>query len=142
MFDVNAIREQLNELAFEDGRRVLSLGVVSELFPDAAPAHVEIELASLAERLKKRDLILERRPDQPQELYVVQKLKYRDTDLTWLAKGMEWVSKITTVALEMVVPAVIGSWLDQHLETSFLGVLGLVVGVPLGIWHLVKMTKN
>jgi len=86
--------------------------------------------------------MLERRRDQPQELYVVQKLKYRDTDLTWLAKGMEWVSKITTVALEMVVPAVIGAWLDQHFETSFLGVLGLVVGVPLGIWHLVKMTKN
>ena len=43
MFDVNAIREQLNELAFEDGRRVLSLGVVSELLPDAAPAEVEIE---------------------------------------------------------------------------------------------------
>ena len=130
------------ELAFEDGRRVLSLGVVSELLPDAAPAEVEIELANLAERLTRQDLMLERRRDQPEELYVVQKLKYRDTDLTWLAKGMEWVSKITTVALEMVVPAVIGAWLDQHFETSFLGVLGLVVGVPLGIWHLVKMTKN
>jgi hypothetical protein len=85
---------------------------------------------------------LERGREEPEELFAVQALKYRAIDLTWIANGIQWVAKITTVALEMFVPAVIGTWLDQKLGTHFLGVLGLVVGVPLGIWHLMKMTKR
>lgn len=142
MVEIGLIRERLNELAFEDGKRAVSLGIVAELFPQRSPAEIEIELARLAEQLSKHDLSLERGREEPEELYAVQALKYRAADLTWLAKGFEWVSKITTVALEMVVPAVIGTWLDQKFETRFLGVLGLVVGVPLAIWHLVKMTKS
>jgi hypothetical protein len=142
MVEIGLIREQLNELAFEDGKRAVSLGIVAELFPQESPAEIELELARLAEQLSKHDLSLERGQEEPEELYAVQALKYRAADLTWMAKGLEWVSKITTVALEMVVPAVIGRWLDQEFGTRFLGVLGLVVGVPLAIWHLVKMTKR
>lgn len=142
MFDIGTIREQLNERAFESGSRAVCLGAVSELFPDNSPIEVEVELQRLGEQLGNRDLILERGREEPEKLYVVQKLKCREIDLTWMANGMQWVAKITTVALEMVVPGVIGMWLDQRLETQFLGLLGIILGVPLGIWHLMKMTKR
>lgn len=54
---------------------------------------------------------------------------------------MEWVSKITTVALEMVLPGIGGMWLDAKFGTSFVGMLGFVLGLVVGIWHLVQMTK-
>lgn len=60
---------------------------------------------------------------------------------TPMALAMEWVAKITTVALEMFLPAVAGSWLDRQWQTSFLGPVGLVLGVVVGIWHLIQMTK-
>lgn len=142
MFEIGTIREQLNEVAFKDGKRAVSLGFVSELFPEKPAAEVEIEIRRLEEQLSRHDLILERDGGDQKELYAAQTLKYRAIDLTWIAKGIQWVSKITTVALEMVVPALIGMWLDQKLGTLFLGLLGIILGVPLGIWHLMKMTKR
>lgn len=142
MIEIGTIRAQLNELAFQDGKRAVSLGFVAELFPDKSPAEVTTEIERLEAQLRKQELILERGREEPEELFAVQALKYRAIDLTWIANGIQWVAKITTVALEMFVPAVIGTWLDQKLGTHFLGVLGLVVGVPLGIWHLMKMTKR
>ncbi len=59
-----------------------------------------------------------------------------------MAEGMKWVSKITTVALEMVLPGLAGLWLDSQLETRFLALLGFALGVPLGMWHLIAMTRN
>ena len=58
-----------------------------------------------------------------------------------LASAMEWVAKITTVALEMVVPAVGGGYLDRWLGTNYWALVGLVLGVVLGMWHLLQMTK-
>ena len=141
MFEIGTIRAQLNELAFHDGKRRVLLGNIAELFPHRSPAEVETALERLAEQLSEHDLALERGRDESEELYVVQTLKYRAIDFTWMANGMQWVAKITTVGLEMVVPTVIGMWLDQKLQTQYLGLLGIILGVPLGIWHLVKMTK-
>ena len=56
--------------------------------------------------------------------------------------AMGWVAKITTVALEMVLPAAAGAWADDRWGTSYLALLGLAVGVTVGIWHLVQMTKG
>jgi len=58
-----------------------------------------------------------------------------------LALAMEWVSKITTVALEMVLPAVGGGYLDQRLGTKYWTLIGLVLGFVVGMWHLLVMTK-
>jgi hypothetical protein len=142
MFEIGRIREQLNGLAFHDGKRTVSLGVVAELFPEKPASEVEIEIRRLEEQLSRHDLILRRGHEEPEELYAVQTLKYRAIDLTWMATGIQWVAKITTVALEMVVPAVVGIWLDQKLHTHFLGLIGIGFSVPLGIWHLVRMTKR
>lgn len=46
-----------------------------------------------------------------------------------LALGLDWSSRVTTVALEMVVPALLGYWADQKLGTF---VLFLIVGTSFG----------
>jgi hypothetical protein len=59
-----------------------------------------------------------------------------------MALAMEWVSKITTVALEMVLPGFFGQWLDGKWGTGFLGPAGFALGVVVGLWHLLRMTKT
>jgi F0F1-type ATP synthase assembly protein I len=58
-----------------------------------------------------------------------------------LALAMEWVSKITVVALEMVLPAVGGGYLDQRLGTKYWTLVGVVFGFLVGMWHLLQMTQ-
>lgn len=59
-----------------------------------------------------------------------------------LAEALEWSSRITTVALEMVVPAVLGWWVDQKLGTVVVFVvLGAAVGMTTAIVHLLRMTS-
>lgn len=58
------------------------------------------------------------------------------------AAAIEWVAKITTVALEMALPAVGGSFLDQRFGTKYWTLIGLVLGVTFGLWHLLQMTKS
>ena len=58
------------------------------------------------------------------------------------AIAMQWVSRITTVALEMVLPGLAGLWLDGRWGTSpLLGLVGFGLGMTLGIYHLVQMTR-
>ena len=59
-----------------------------------------------------------------------------------MASAMEWVAKITTVSLEMVLPGVGGHYLDMWLGTRFLSLLGFVMGMAVGILHLVQMTRR
>lgn len=57
------------------------------------------------------------------------------------AAAMEWVAKITTVGMEMVLPAVAGNYLDKYLQTGYWVVVGVVLGGVLGFWHLMRMTR-
>ena len=58
------------------------------------------------------------------------------------ALAMEWVSRITTIVIEMVLPAVIGYWIDQRLGTKVVFfTLGVVLGFTGGIWQLIKLKK-
>lgn len=52
---------------------------------------------------------------------------------------MEWVSRLITVALEMVLPGVLGNWLDKRWGTSFLALVGFALGMVTGVWHLLLM---
>jgi hypothetical protein len=56
------------------------------------------------------------------------------------AQAFEWVAKITTVALEMVLPGLAGQWLDDRWGTRFLVLVGFVFGLVGGVWHLLWMT--
>ena len=57
-----------------------------------------------------------------------------------MALANVWLSRITTVVLEMLLPGLAGHWLDQRWGTNFLILVGLVFGLTLGIWHLLVMT--
>jgi len=55
---------------------------------------------------------------------------------------MAWSSRITTISLEMVLPAVFGHWLDRQLGSWFVFVtLGAIAGMTVGLLHLMQMTK-
>ncbi len=140
LFDIFAIRDQLNEVAFEGGKRECCIGKRAELFADLDAEAAARELENLESLLRSNDLSLEVRADKA--LFVVQQLKTREVDPKSMARAIQAVSNITTVALEMVVPIVIGMWLDKKLDTQFLGIVGIMLGVPLGIWHLIKLTRT
>jgi F0F1-type ATP synthase assembly protein I len=55
---------------------------------------------------------------------------------------MEWVSQITTVVAEMVLPGLAGQWLDRRWGTKVLGLIGFGLGLTVGIWHLLAMTRS
>jgi hypothetical protein len=59
-----------------------------------------------------------------------------------LALAMEWVAKITTVGLEMVLPAIGGAYLDKRLGTTYWTLVGVAVGMVGGMWHLLQMTRK
>jgi len=139
--DLSVVRERLNELPFARGTRRLHIGLISDHFSDHTPDEVTRELKQLREQLADHDLTLEHASDVPDQLIVVQQLKHRPGDPDAIARGMQWVARITTVSLEMVIPAVIGGWLDNRFGTNMLALTGLLIGVPLGVWHLIKMTK-
>lgn len=58
-----------------------------------------------------------------------------------MAAAMEWVARITTVALEMVLPGIAGQWLDGRWGTAWLGPAGFVFGLIAGMVHLLTMTR-
>ena len=54
----------------------------------------------------------------------------------------QWVARITTLALVMVVPGVIGYWVDGWLGTKALvTLLGFALGGSYALWQLLKMTQ-
>lgn len=60
-----------------------------------------------------------------------------------LTVAMEWSSRLTTIALEMVLPGLLGYWVDQKLGTGILLlVLGVAVGFAAGLWSLIKLTRK
>jgi F0F1-type ATP synthase assembly protein I len=61
-------------------------------------------------------------------------------DLHPFALAMEWVAKITTVGLEMALPAIGGAYLDRRLGTSYWALVGVVLGFVCGMVHLLQMT--
>ena len=59
-----------------------------------------------------------------------------------MAVAMQWVSRITTVSLEMSLPAGLGYWLDRKFQTEpWLVVCGAVIGFTVGLTHLLQIVK-
>lgn len=57
-----------------------------------------------------------------------------------LAVALEWVSRITAVALAMVLPGLLGYWLDTKFGTRFLAPAGFLFGIVGGMWSLLILT--
>jgi hypothetical protein len=53
----------------------------------------------------------------------------------------QWVGRILAVVAEMVVPGLVGRYLDDRWGTSFLTLAGFGLGLTVGIYHLVVMTR-
>jgi len=53
-----------------------------------------------------------------------------------MAEALQWVSRITTVALMMLLPILGGRKLDEMRGTGYWGSIGLVLGLLLGAWQL------
>lgn len=59
-----------------------------------------------------------------------------------MALASEWIGRIFTVVLEMVVPLLLGVKLDEWLDVKYFMVVGLVLGFVLGMSHLLLMTRS
>ncbi|MFH1299846.1 MAG: AtpZ/AtpI family protein [Planctomycetota bacterium] len=60
-----------------------------------------------------------------------------------LVEAHQWVSRLTTVGLEMSLPAFLGHWLDKKWGTTpWLTAIGAVLGFILGMIHLLRMAKE
>lgn len=64
-------------------------------------------------------------------------------DRSAMAKAMQWVSRILTVSLEMVLPGIAGVLADQYLGTLIVFTLiGFALGFTAAGWHLAAMTRQ
>ena len=60
-----------------------------------------------------------------------------------MAVAMEWSARITTIGLEMALPAGGGYWLDGRMGTSPLfTALGGILGLVLGMLQLLQMARQ
>ena len=60
-----------------------------------------------------------------------------------VAVALEWSSTVITLCMAMVVPGLIGYWLDGWLGTGFVFLLlGMAIGVPVGIWMLIRVVQS
>ena len=141
LLEIDHIREELNGLPFREGKREVYVGSISEMLEEESEQAIAGHLRQFEQELRSQTLILTRHEDDRDALFVVQELRALAPDFSRTAEAMSWVSKITAVALEMVLPGLAGLWLDNQLGTRFLTLLGFALGVPLGMWHLIAMTK-
>ena len=63
-------------------------------------------------------------------------------DRSSIAKGMSRGSEIVSVCMMMIIPALIGYFVDQKIGTRFLlTILGFVFGMSAAVWQLMKIVK-
>ena len=65
-----------------------------------------------------------------------------DKRVSPMSMAVEWVGRIMAAALMMVLPGLLGQWLDQRYGTSFLALIGFGIGMVAGIGCLLLMTKS
>ena len=58
------------------------------------------------------------------------------------AIAYSWASRVISISLEMVLPGLLGVWLDRKLGTRvLLTVLGFGLGLTLGMMHLLRIAR-
>jgi ATP synthase protein I len=62
---------------------------------------------------------------------------------SWLSVGIAWASRITTLALELTIPVLVGVGLDRWWGTSPLAtIFGAVLGFVLFMLHTLRLAKD
>lgn len=60
-----------------------------------------------------------------------------------MSQGMYWATRGMSVALEFVIPAMLGLWLDRYWPLAPLGVIaGAVAGFAVGLTHLLRIAAE
>ena len=60
-----------------------------------------------------------------------------------MAVAMRWVQEITSIGLEMAVPALLGHWADVHWKTEpWLVAVGAMLGFAVAMVHLLSLAKQ
>ena len=60
-----------------------------------------------------------------------------------LVEAHQWVSVVTSVVLEMVLPIYLGSKLDEHFDLSPICTsIGVVLGMVVSITHLIRVSDS
>ena len=60
-----------------------------------------------------------------------------------MAVAAQWAYRAIAIGTEMVLPGILGLWLDYKIGTRFvLGIIGFVLGMVFGIWHLMRMSSH
>lgn len=63
-----------------------------------------------------------------------------EPDVHPLAIAMAWVGRIFGVVAIMVLPGVIGAWLDRRLGSGWLSLAGMLAGLAAGVSCLILLT--
>jgi F0F1-type ATP synthase assembly protein I len=70
-------------------------------------------------------------------------VKPKRVDISPFAAAIQWTSRITSIALEMTLPAFLGFWLDRQLGTVFVFlVVGAVAGFITAMLSLVRLGRR
>jgi F0F1-type ATP synthase assembly protein I len=70
-------------------------------------------------------------------------LEELETNRSFIATAVNWASRVTSIALEMVVPPVLGLWIDRKLDTGFVFVsTGAILGFCAGMLSLIRLAKS
>jgi ATP synthase protein I len=60
-----------------------------------------------------------------------------------MALAMEWTSRLTTISLELVLPVLLGYWLDKRYATGALFlILGVLLGFITALMSLLRLAKQ
>jgi F0F1-type ATP synthase assembly protein I len=69
--------------------------------------------------------------------------KDNSDDRSPMAIAVEWSARLTTIGLEMAIPAGGGFWLDFRLGTSpVFVILGALFGFAAGMFHLLQIARQ
>jgi F0F1-type ATP synthase assembly protein I len=70
-------------------------------------------------------------------------VRSEEDDRSMIAKAWSWGYQATSISLEMVIPGIIGLWIDRLLGTVMLFlILGVVFGMTAGMIHLVQFARR
>jgi hypothetical protein len=66
-------------------------------------------------------------------------MRMKRTQTPLVGEAFVWVGRITAIGLTMVLPGIVGSWLDYRLGTAFCEPAGFVLGFFAGLASLIRV---
>jgi ATP synthase protein I len=70
-------------------------------------------------------------------------VKHQRDDRPPLALAYAWSARVTSISLELVVPVLIGYWLDQRWGTlPLLLIVGVILGLVTSTLSLLRLAKH